>query len=240
MDLLTVIIRSDTRLRLEFSSAVGSTAFTGSGTITITSQDGLGLSPTIKQRIPVSSSPNSIELVLSNPLVDGGFYVVQLINIPGADATFATGIENIRPGVTFTRLNTEIDVPEIESALYNIDLVWTGEDYLESANGDLASISGMPNVHGALLRRLVSDGLPWDSDYGAKPRKFVDGPSPATPLLRGEILRQMLSDNRVRAATVRLDLEVDNPNEANYFVDVALIGSSNKSDVSIQVPKTDA
>lgn len=238
MLLLSVIIRSSTRLRLEFSSVVDSTAFTGTGDITIESLDSLGLSPTIQQRIIVASSPKSIELVLSVPLVDGGSYLVSVDSIPSTDLSTATGTQKIRPGIGYVSVNTEFETPDVEKALFAVDLVWTGTDYLVTPDGDLSTIDGMANVHGALTRRLVSDGLTWDNAYGGKPRLFIDGPTPALQYLRGDILRQMLSDNRVKSSTVKLVLDTDNVEEASYEVEVQLVGSSNKSDISIQVPKT--
>lgn len=237
MIFLTAIIRSDTRLRLQFSSALAAGAFTGTGTITVTSQDALGASPTIKARLPVLNTPEAIELVLSVPLVEDGLYTVVLTGIPGADLTTASGTENIRLGTTYYVVNSEINNVDVEAALYGVDLVWTGADYLESPNGDLATVAGLANVHGALRRRLVSEGLPWNADYGTKARNFVDGPIASAPAFRGDILRQMLSDDRVKSASVKLDLSDDFVNDANYFVDIKLIGSSNRTDFSIDIPK---
>jgi hypothetical protein len=233
VQLVSVIIRSTTRLRLQFSAIVDSTAFTGTGTITIVSQDGAGVSPSINQRIPVASVPQAIELALSDELVDGGLYLLTISSIPSTDLTTATGTELFRPGVKFTTVDAEVETPDIEKALFGIDLVWTGSDYLETPDGDLASVSGKANVHDALIRRLISEGLTWDDNYGVKPRQSVDGPTAATPFLRGKIIRQMLADDRVSKASVRLELPENNVDEADYFVDITLIGSSNESDFSI-------
>lgn len=233
----SVIIRSNTRIRLEFTSALDSTAFLDtSGTILVESQDGIGVSPDVQQRIPILFNPVSMELALSVTLAEGGQYKVSIDSIPGQDASFATGEVLFRVGESFSVPNKEIDIVDVESFLYNIDLVWTGTDYLEAPNGDLATISGLANVDGALRRRLVCEGLTWDSDYGVGVRNFVDAPTPSIFTLRGEILRQMLKDNRVSEATVRLETPENSIEEADYFVDCKLTGSSNQNGISIQVP----
>lgn len=233
MQLVSIIIRSSTRLRLQFSANVDAAAFTGTGTITVVSQDGAGLSPSINQRIVVAGTPQAMELALSTDLADGGLYLLTYSGIPSTDTSTASGSEEFRPGVKFATVNSELETPDIEKALFGVDLVWTGADYLETPDGDLASISGKANVHNALVRRLTSEGLTWDATYGVKPRQTVDGPTASTPFLRGQILRQMLADDRVAKASVRLELPKNEVEEVDYFVDISLVGSSNENAFSL-------
>ncbi len=236
MDLAAIIIRSDTRIRVEFTSQPAASAFTGTGTITIISQDAFGISPTIKQRIIVISDPNSIELVLSSPIAQGSLYLLTVDSIPPVSGSPASSSELFRSSESFSQINTEVNNLDIDAALFSVDLVWTGADYLLSPDGDFATIGGKANVQSALTRRLVSDSLPWDNEYGTKSRSFVDAPSPSAPLLRGEILRQMRSDDRVLSATVDLDIPDSPGDEVSYSVNVILIGDSDNSNVSISVP----
>lgn len=239
MNFTAIVIRSDFRIRLEFDSALAATAFTTGGTIVITSQDALGANPVVRQRLPIIGSSNVMELALSIPLAQSGIYNVTVTSIPATDLSTATGTLPFSFGQDFPSVNAESTTTDLENLLYKTDLVWTGFDYLEDPSGDLATVSGLANVYGALQRRIMSDGLTWDNNYGAKVRRFVDGPSPSIFVLRGEILRQILTDKRISQATIRLSTSSVNTDEATYFVDVNLIGSSNnKTDISVEVPIT--
>lgn len=230
---LSVIVRSETRLRLNFDVNVSSSAFTGTGTIVVTNLDGVGVNPTVRGRIPVVGSPISLEIALAPELVDGALYQVSVTGIPTTDSTTATGTLQFTTGQQFNPINTEFSNPNVEAALYGVDLVWTGTDYLETPDGDLATVSGKANLDGALRRRLGSDSLTWDDNYGVKSRQFVDAPNASAPALRGLVLRQMLLDNRVASATVSIVIPIDNQFEADLQVDVVPVGSSNASDISI-------
>lgn len=239
MELVSLIIRSPTRLRLLFNAPVDSSAFSdsisiGEGTIEITSLDSGGVDPEIKSRLAVIGSPNSMELVLRDELSEGSAYVVALDSVPSSDSSTCSGAQNFRPGTKqATLMAVEPDAPDLEKLLYNTDLVWTGLDFLETPDGDLATVSGRANVKGALLRRLVSEGLLWNFNYGVKPREQVDGPTAATPFLRGLIMRQMLEDNRVSSVSVALVLPSDEVEEADYNIDIVLRGTSDDSNISI-------
>ena len=86
-------------------------------------------------------------------------------------------------------------------------MIWNGEDYEKTATGDLARISGPPNVKKALNRRVEAFDLPWDGTYGAKAREYIDSPSETAGTLRGNIASQLLQDPRVES--VKIDTEFE-------------------------------
>jgi hypothetical protein len=99
-----------------------------------------------------------------------------------------------------------------------------------TAAGDLATVGGADNVEAALTRRFVSDGLPWDDTYGAKPRRYIDGDSGAIAPLRGTLVRQARLDDRVKTARAALSPEGD-----EFDVSVQLIGDDQP--LNVPAPK---
>lgn len=235
MNYTSLIIRSKTRLRLQFTSALDTTAFTGTGAITIVSLDAIGIDEIIRERLPVSGNTSAMELVLAYELAQGGSYLLTLTGIPGADATTVTTQDKFAVGEGYAKINVEFSTPDVETALYGTDLVWSGLDYVEGTDGDLLTISGRANVNGALQRRLTGEPLPWNRSYGGNIRSYVDSPSASIFTIRGEVLRQMLSDDRVKTATIKLD-QTDNVEEATYELVIGLKGASNDSKLVIGVP----
>lgn len=228
-----VEIKHERRIRLIFSRPLGGGAF-GVAPIAyvITSDDALGISPGVSAAMIISENPASVELALDSPLVIGGRYTVGAVSVPGDDASTATASLPIRFGLNAPRRDVEPLQRNRDTILFGVDLVWDGDDYQESANGDLARIGGTPNVIKALHRGMESLGLPWDQSYGAKARRFVDSPSPSSGTLKGSITAQVLKDPRVKSVKVTITTD----DEKTYLnVTPTLISGKELKQVSLAV-----
>lgn len=203
--LTTLLIRSDTRVRLTFSGALAAGAFNASlYTMTDVTQSSPG--PTVKAALAVSSVTNQVELVLATPLTSGDAVCANCTLVPAADSSFFTGnaTSYYGPQVDFLP-NVEPAQNSSDTLVFGRDLVHNGLDYVEDATGDLAVVEGVPNVKGALFRRVLGYGLPWDQSYGPRLEDYVDGPNASAAPATGLIKRQMLADDRVTACTVSLE-----------------------------------
>lgn len=204
-------VRSERRLRLVFSEAVGAAAFTTLGYYSIVCSDGTGADPAPVAAFVVPSNPAVVELALDLDLAPGAPYTVSAVGVPaaggGGGVTPGGSQLPFRQGEKRQPKAARVASDVLLAELYGEDLVWDGQDVSEAQNGDLETVSGKENVSAALERRLMSDGLPWDQQYGAKPRKFVDGSPLLVGDLRGDLISQALEDDRVtRASSVVLPL----------------------------------
>lgn len=202
MPLTNLVYRSPTRIRLLFSAALGSGAFTPAKYV-VTNQDAKGVDPAVSAALVVGDTPEAVELVLHNDLVSDALYQVAALSIPYAsgppdppeqDFAFRT------PGAPSAAPSPTVAVDDVLALIYGADIVWSGQDFVETSEGDLARLSGPENARLAGERRITSDGLKWDPTYGAKPRQYVDGTPGAVGDLRGAIERQLLLDDRYKRA----------------------------------------
>jgi hypothetical protein len=208
--LQSLFIRHESRIRLIFSNTLASGAFgvPAPAAYVITNEDGLGVSPSVSAAMVVSDAPTNVELALSQPLVAGARYKVSAVGVPATDLSVTPGgTEELFLYASRSQKDTrEQTVIDRERLLYGVDLVWNGSDFEESATGDLARVSGTPNVTKALWYGVVAEGLPWDPDWGGKAREFVDSPSPAGVSLRGSVVSHVLRDPRVESVETEFEV----------------------------------
>lgn len=205
MILNKMLVNSETRVRLIFSSAVASGAFNAAlyalGYVSLGSAG-----PAVVAALAVSGFPNQVELVLGSSLASGNSVSVTCTAVPGADLSTYTGALSVFFGanVSFTP-NVEPERNASDALVFGRDLVHDGDDYVEDAAGDLAEVEGIPNVQGALFRRVLAYGLPWDPTFGPHLDDYVDGPNAAAAPAAGLIKRQVLADDRTQSCTVVLE-----------------------------------
>lgn len=203
LTLVTVEPRASRRLRLVFDRQLAVSAFTSTSFYSIESVDSAGPKPAIKAALQVGGSVGCVELVLSQDLVEGGAYTITCTAVPAQDASTFTGTHPFEFGARIqVRSNVDPVQADADSYLFGIDLVWTGEDFLETPQGDLATVGGLENVQAANNRRGKSSGLPWNADYGAKLDELVGAPPTSQLTGRGRIVEQMLRDDRNEACEV--------------------------------------
>lgn len=235
--LSAAVVRHEQRIRVIFTEAVNTGAFGLAPTFyTVENQDGLGLDPTVSAAMVVTGNPSTVELALSIPLVQGALYKVSAVAVPslvGPTVTPAGSFEMLRHGAAVVEVNKEPIAKDREILLYGRDLIWTGQDFQESASGDLDRVSGTSNVSKALYRGLTSNGLPYDSSWGAKAREYVDSPTGAAGTLKGAVETQGLRDPRVKS--VRVEIEVSGANTYLHLVPT-LISGDKVARVSLTVP----
>jgi hypothetical protein len=189
------------RVRLTFSNVLAAGAFVTSF-YAFESVDSLGVSPEVTEALIVPNYPNSVELTLEFPLVSGARYQLNLsAGVPATD--LSTAASAVQPFPAPQPRKTAVGaIEETDAYVFQRDLKHNGRDYVEAPNGDLDTVTGPPNAMGAVTRRLLSNGLPWDSTYGAKARALVDAPTGAREELRHQLAAEAVQDDRVRAARV--------------------------------------
>lgn len=219
-----------------FTNTLAAGAFTSTALYSFASLDSLGVAPTVKAALVVSGSASVVELVLSDDLVQGGKYTVTATGVPAIDSSVTAPpcTEPFTYGVTPSALaNREPAQSNTNTALYGIDLIWSGADFQETPAGDLARIGGATNAIAAVARRLRYDGLPWDPTYGPNARGYVDGTAGSMPTLRGALMQQAMADDRVASVTVTLQTQDD----ATFFeITPVLVGNQPVAPISVVVP----
>lgn len=236
--LVAVFVKHERRVRLSFSEALAAGAFTTLGYYGCTSADGSEPNPGVEALFVVPNSPNVVELQLGSSLVGGALYAITAVGVPGVDAATTppgTG-DSIRYGAQPVPANVETPPDDIDALIYGVDLVHDGSDMVETAAGDLATISGISNAAQALQRRETGDPLVWDPDYSPKLRTFVDGTPGALAAAQGEVARQALLDDRVDTASSQLNFDPTVVGGAFLNLDVVFIGSPEPLAIKIVVP----
>ncbi len=233
--LTSITVRHERRLRLGFSNLLAAGAFTSTAFYTVTSLDDGGAAPAVSAAIVVSGSPNFVELSLADDLAQDASFSIAAVAVPAVDAsvtppgsalTFRTGRPALQP-------NEELPGDDIRALIYGVDLVFDGSDYVETADGDLATVSGQANAEAAVQRRCMSDGLPWAPAYGAHPRRYVDGARGAIAELKGALVRETLNDDRVDACTVDIVDDDTHPERTTFVINATLKGAVAPTPVSV-------
>ena len=102
------------------------------------------------------------------------------------------------------------------------DLSLNGDDLAETSTGDLAVVSGAPNLAQAVLRRLIRapGELVWAPGYGAGLTRFIEqANTPATRLVAAQLGRRSLrQDPRVDEVDVSVTAGAS-PNETQVLVE---------------------
>lgn len=232
-------IRHERRVRLFFTIALGGGAFTSTSFYSVSNLNGSGTTPDVVAAYPIVGATACVELQLDADLTQGSAYSFSAVGVPGVDSSttpdpstaFATFGSKIAPIVTTSG-------SDLDALLYGEDVLFDGTEFSEDPSGDLAGISGPPNLRLALLRRGLSDGLPWDGTYGIGTRSYIDGTPGAMPSLRAQAESQMRLDDRVAQVTATVDVGSDDTNDANtgyLTIDATPIGTDTAL-ASIPVP----
>lgn len=234
--LLTVDFRGSRRVRLIFSGGLASGAFTSTSLYTVTSTDGLGANPTnVVAVFAVANTPTAVELAVDQDFASGGLYEMGCTAVPCADLSSFTGTIDARLSLPLaTPVNTEPAASDVDLLLYGRDLLHDGNDFVEDATGDLGTVSGRDNLQGAMERRMVSEGLPWDDTYGPKAEQYVDGPETEAKPFAGALVAQARADDRIQQATV--DIVQSDTDPGDWAFELTMIPRDGLSGLTIQVP----
>jgi hypothetical protein len=165
-------------------------------------------------------------------IVDGGVTWELLTSIPLTTCVQIFSYRNLT-----TPVNVEQNQDQSGAVLFGTDLVWTGSDFLQNASGDLSIVVGTTNVLAALGRRVLSDGLPYDPSYGAKPRSYVDAPTSTMGNLRATVLGQLTADPRVVSADVAFLPDAITNTEVTFTPMVKLVGDQTPRPLSVSVSR---
>lgn len=209
--LITAIVKHERRLRLIFTNTLASGAFTSLAWYTITSADGSTGDPPVVAAYAITNSPNEVELHLGADIVQGALYAASAVGVPASDASATPDPSTAAFRVATERTDADIgatqQVSGLERRLYGVDLVHDGLDFVEQADGDLATTAGRQVVKADLRRALESNGLPWDPSYGLHAREHVDAPSPTLARIPALAVEQLRRDDRVESVTAEVVIE---------------------------------
>lgn len=223
--LISAEYRGTRRVRCTFSQALAAGAFTAVTFYAVTNQDGKGVSPNVVAALQIVSQTNAVELALDADLVNGALYAFVGTAVPAADASTFTGSQPFAVGTPIGRaVNAELLAQDAETLVYGTDCVWTGADYLETPQGDLAALAGLQNVEQALPRRVRALGLPWNPAYGARLDEVVGSPPTSQVTARGTLTAQMLRDDRVEAVKIDVIFDEDVPDTVLFNIKPQLVG----------------
>lgn len=223
--LISAEYRGKRRVRCTFSQALAGTAFTVLTVYAVTNQDARGVSPVVEAALQIVGQTNAVELVLDADLVDGANYTFDGTAVPAGDASTWTGSHPFTTAISVGRVtNAELIASDAEALVYGTDLVWTGADFLETPQGDLAFVSGAQNVQAALPRRVRAMGLPWNPAYGARLDEVVGSPPTSQVTVRGVLVSQFLRDPRVEAVQVKVLVDDSTPDTVLFDITPQLVG----------------
>lgn len=225
-----ITVRSPRRLRLKYTQALAAGAFSASW-FAAACLDGSTADPGIVQALLVAGAADELELAVGADLAPGGQYqLTSAPGIPAADSTFT-----VDQDVTAFRLPLSKQAPsasvtsdDVRAIIFGEDLLHDGGDMVETPDGDLATLSGEENALESVARIALSDGLPYNSAYGAKLRPFVDAPIATAPSARGQLERSIRADTRVKRVSASV-LPDDNSGDLTLQANVSLIGGSKHS-----------
>lgn len=234
--LLTVQFRGLRRVRLIFSGNLAAGAFTSTSFYSVTNDDGLGATPDVVAAYAVANTPSAVELVIDQDLAPGSLYTMGCVAVPCADLSTFTGTLDARTGLSLTTpINVEPARNDVSLILYGRDLLHDGDDFVEDATGDLATVSGRENWRGAMDRRMTSEGLPWDDGYGAKPEEYVDAPETQATPFAGNLLAQARADDRTKQASV--DIVQSSEDAGDWAFEMTLVGRDNLDPMTIEIQR---
>lgn len=231
LDILEVRATQPRRLRVYFSSPLATSAY-NAALYSLICQDDSGTDPPVRAVYAVSGTPQCVELVLGADLV-GAPYLLSAGNVMALNST-GTPAGTTYPftyGSVLTQSNVETLVDDTEVYLYKRDIVWSGEDFEEGADGDLAVVQGVQNAESAINRRLLGSPLPYNPYYSPNAREFVDGNNAAPLALR--LRAQALRDPRVQA--VRVEPTVDESGNVIFQITTTLVGNRQAAPISVTV-----
>lgn len=234
--LQTLIFNPPRRVRLIFTGPLVTGAFQSTSYYAVTSTDGAGANPTnVVEAFAVANSPNVVELALDEDLAGGGMYEIDCTNVPVSSGPAFTGSLSARVGLPLAApIDVEPAQSDLDLLLYNRDLLHDGNDFVLDPSGDLSTIAGRDNYIGAMNRRMVSGGLLWDPNYGARAFEFVNAPDAYRQTLAGNLLAQARADDRTLQATI--DVEQD-PTDYNSWDFVLTVQGRDKRDpFTISIP----
>lgn len=239
IELTGIVVKHERRVRLVFSAPLAAAAFgtPAPAAYVIDNEDGAGPSPGVDAAIIVAGANTNVELALDSDLATGGLYRVRAIGIPAQDASVSTSAsdQRFRFGIPSTTTNEEPKVSEGDLLLYGRDIVWGGVDYLETAEGDLATTEGPQNAIGALDRRMRGAPLPWAPLYSPRAREFVDAPLPTIAALRGRLETQAQRDDRFKGVVAKLIVDDEEPSDSYFEVTPTLIGGNVTAPLNVGV-----
>jgi hypothetical protein len=237
----TLVVRHERRVQLVFTAPLAAAAFTTLSLYTVTNTDALAPDPPVVAAFIVPSNPNAVELALGLDLNQGAAYLLSAVGVPAIDTSVTPAGSSLALAMANSVAvpQAEVVADDTQALLFGVDIVHDGADYVEDVTGDLATITGPGNAAQAVRKRIMSDGVAWNPDYGGKPRQYVDGAPGELPTLRGDLLRQIYKDDRVKSATASAIVEdPTDPAASLISFDVRFIGVNGTVPINVSVPGT--
>jgi len=213
MQLLNLQIKHARRIKLIFDQSLSIDAFLSIAYYSVTCTDNKASNPNVVQAFYVPNSLNVLELALNIDLAQNSQYIVSAVGVPNSTNTeFTPDPSELKfyfgQSTSPSLVNQKEGLNKIHSRLYGIDISMQNGEFIENKDGDLQLTTGPEMVKEALWRRLLSNGLMWNSQYGLKSREFVDATPDSMPLLSSNANSQVRLDDRVQDVSVELDNQI--------------------------------
>lgn len=227
--LSSVAVRSPTRIRVKYTTALTIGAYEVFW-FSVACLDSSTPDPGVRVVFMIPGLANEMELVLDTDLSPGGAYqLTSLAGIPAADGSFSEqSVTSFNAPMPRPAPSTAVSANDVSAQLYGVDLLHDNGDFVETADGDLATITGPANAIGAAVRIGVSEALPYSANYGAQLRKYVDAPSPMARSARGDLERALRRDDRIQRVTATVGTD-ENDGDLTINADITLIGKTKHS-----------
>lgn len=232
--ILTASVVNPRRVAVRFTATIGFLFADHATGVHMESLDGIGPSPgDALYVLNVAGDALSIHAIFGEDMAAGGRYrfTIDSINVAGSPVAVTADLFYAPASHQIENLPPEEDVTGI---LYGEDLVHDGNDFVESADGDLETVTGVENAKAALVRACLSNGLPYSEGYGARPRRFIDGAAQNSSTLRGALLRTMLDDDRVEECSAVPIRDENAPSEVTFNLTAKFVGESDAITVPVR------
>lgn len=239
INLVSATIRHERRVRLSFDASLGAGAFTSVAYYAVENDDGGAASPGVQKALIVSSSPSTVELQLDTDLVQGARYTFTAAGVPAVDLSTSpeqTVVATMGREPAQSAIGTRGPVTDLERTLYGEDVSWTGADWAETPDGDLAEEGGLRVAVLDIQRALTANGLPWDPSFGLQARQEVDGAPQAMTALRGRAVALLRRDDRIRDVEATVDLR--DPTAPVLEVRPTFVGARGGTAGTVRAPLT--
>lgn len=223
------------RIRVLCTQALAVSAFQSLAYYSVTNLDGMGAIPTVQAVFAILNTPQAFELQLSYALCPGSQYQVTVTNLPFADSSTFTGslVAQVPAQPNTPNPQNEPSTGDLDLLFYGRDIAMTElGDFALLPTGDFQTVKGRPNWRGAVLRAQMSNGVPWNRNYGARPNDYVNAPTQYQLPFSARLVQVARADDRTLSAQV----SISSPGGGKFQFQTTMQGRDGKDPAVVNSP----